>query len=88
MIVDKEGRIFVILAGCPQDGNGSMGGTWDGNAERVVELLTQLREEGVDAKIFKGEDLRHRRGLFLALGFGVSFGGGQKVTPGSLCCNF
>jgi hypothetical protein len=40
-----------------------------------------MRTKGIQLGVFKSEDLEHRRGSFLAVASGVSFGGGQTVYP-------
>ncbi|KAF8414353.1 hypothetical protein L210DRAFT_3659486 [Boletus edulis BED1] len=74
VLLDKEGRIIGILGGRPS------GDDWDGVAKEVSELLRTAESRG--AKPCKQE----RRGKFVPLTFGVSYGGGQPA-PGHLCHN-
>lgn len=73
--VDPQGRIIVILIGQPQDAE------WPDVIKHCASRLKQFRELG--AKIFGHKWRKHRRGLFLALPYGVSYGGGQ-MRPGNL----
>ena len=73
ILLDKEGRIIVFLAGRP------CGSDWDGVISRSSDALQRMRVKGIKSGAFKTEDLDHRRGRFLAVASGVSFGGGQMV---------
>lgn len=68
-ILDHQGRIVVMLAGRPSDPG------WDGVIEEATSLFMAAKAK-FDAQ---GEDIEHRRGHFVALRCGVSFGGGQTV---------
>jgi len=72
-LLDKEGRIIVFLAGRPD------GSDWDGVTSRSSDVLQRMRIKGTKSHAFKPEELDHRRGKFLAVASGVSFGGGQTV---------
>jgi hypothetical protein len=68
LILDKDDRIIAFLAGRPE------GTSWDASMADAVVLLEEFRAcEPTLAQ--KGD----RRGSFLAVAKGVSFGGGQKV---------
>ena len=41
--------------------------------------MREVEELGANAGVFTVKSLRHRRGEFLALPAGVSFGGGQTI---------
>lgn len=66
VIVDQEDRIMTILAGRPQ------GQDWDQVHAGMSSLLEQARS---NVQGFHKE----RRGKFVSLSTGVSYGGGQKV---------
>lgn len=74
-IVDKDGRIIAVLAGCPNDSN------WESVHRSGHVALQSARKRCRFPK--KAKD--HRRGSFPALSTGISFGGGQKV--GVLNCS-
>ena len=72
-MLDKEGRVCAFLAGRPG------GPDWGGVSSRASEALQRMRLLGVESGAFSSDDLDHRRGNFLAVASGVSFGGGQTV---------
>ena len=72
-MLDKEGRIVAFLAGRPD------GPDWGGVSSRASEALQRMQLLGVESGAFSSDDLDHRRGNFLAVASGVSFGGGQTV---------
>ena len=67
-LVDKDGRLIVLLAGRPRNDP-----TWPHDIQDAVQSLADV--EGEFRR--RGENLRHRRGHYAYLGTGVSFGGGQ-----------
>ncbi|KAF7354764.1 hypothetical protein MSAN_01390600 [Mycena sanguinolenta] len=69
-IIDKRGRIIVVLAGQPQDA------TYREAAKHAFEAI---RDAGIGAR-FPASMRRHRRGLFAAVNVGLSYGKGQR-TP-------
>ncbi|KAF5380091.1 hypothetical protein D9615_006268 [Tricholomella constricta] len=76
-IVDKDDRGIVFLVGHPNDDS------WPQVASAAEEAITQARLRGEEKKLFKSDQLSHRRGRFFALASGVSHGGGQ-TRPGNL----
>lgn len=76
-LVDEEGRVACPLPGCPDDDDW---GKVIADAERVIN---EVREEGLGRNHFQAKDLHSRRGDFVVLATGVSFGGGQQ-RPGNL----
>lgn len=66
-ILDTEGRIVAILAGCPNDKS------WPELSRHAAKLLEQTR---VSCNM---QEEKHRRGMFSSLRGGVSHGGGQKM---------
>lgn len=74
LIVDTKGRIMAILVGCPADG------AWSETIDRMGSALNRTRVEGIASGAFSSEHSEHRRGKFLAVASGVSFGGGQMVS--------
>lgn len=62
--------------------------SWMDTIKGAARVITHLREECLRLGLVKKTDLDHRRGKFLAIPCGVSFGGGQTVcsTRGSPTC--
>ncbi|KAJ7225149.1 hypothetical protein C8J57DRAFT_1093561, partial [Mycena rebaudengoi] len=77
-ILDVHGRIIAVLVGTPEDPD------WDEVIRDALKEMKRARRRGVRRGIFKAKDMRHRRGQYLPLVTGVSFGGGQQVAPGNL----
>ena len=69
-LVDKEERVFGVVAGRPRDREG-----WD----MVERDATQALREAREACSLSAQQSDHRRGRFPALAVGVSYGGGQRV---------
>lgn len=64
-IVDKEGRVFIVLAGMPEKGN------WNEVNEDASKALAAARA---------GEEpVYHRRGKHVAATMGISDGQGSSV---------
>lgn len=74
VLLDTDGRAMAALVGRPRGDP-----TWGPSAARASAALTNTRTEGLARGAFRAADLDHRRGIFLAVASGVSFGGGQKV---------
>ncbi|KAF8157348.1 hypothetical protein K438DRAFT_1861737 [Mycena galopus ATCC 62051] len=68
-LVDKEGRIFAVLAGQP---------TAHGYADSVRRAFEFMKFEGNKIH-FPPSMLHHRRGLFAAINVGLTYGKGQSV---------
>ena len=68
-LVDKNGRVFGLLAAMPNDP------TWQDTIRECIELLRAAREK------LKFGNRQDRRGPFLTIAFGISYGGGQTVSP-------
>lgn len=66
-IVDKNNRIFAVLAGQQNDSS---------YADAADEALELIMLEGEQAAFARGEK-SHRRGQFPALAVGISYGKGQ-----------
>lgn len=75
LILDKRDRIIAALVGRPDDPQ------WGGAIDAAAEVLQDVERCGADMELFTGESRHHRRGEFLAIPAGVSFGGGQTVRP-------
>ncbi|KAJ7506702.1 hypothetical protein B0H11DRAFT_1707105, partial [Mycena galericulata] len=73
-IVDAEGRIIAILLGAPEDRD------WDNVVNEAAKAMARARRRARQHGWYPSP---HRRGLYLPLSTGVSFGGGQK-RPGNL----
>lgn len=67
-LVDKNGRLIVLLAGRPRNDP-----TWLRDVEDAASSLASVEKEFRR----RGEGFYHRRGRYVYLGTGVSFGGGQ-----------
>lgn len=78
MVLDKEGRIIAVLVGQPEDPE------WRVIVGDAAELMQEVERLGASMDLFTEKSLHHRRGEFLAIPTGVSFGGGQTVrlSPG------
>ncbi|THU94033.1 hypothetical protein K435DRAFT_610178, partial [Dendrothele bispora CBS 962.96] len=75
-ISTPDGRIFVVLVGRPR------GSEWG----QVADAAAQKLEETRSRCSWAAKQLSHRRGNFLALTTGISYGGGQ-IRPGNLVHN-
>jgi hypothetical protein len=73
-VIDREERIISMLAGKPRDP------TWT----NVESNATGALHEGGKQASFSQEQRMHRRGDYPALGVGVSFGGGRRVSAAFL----
>jgi hypothetical protein len=71
--LDSEGRIVAVLVGQPDDPE------WVYVIGDAVKVMQDVREQGAAMDLFSDKSLNHRRGEFLAIPVGVSFGGGQMV---------
>ncbi|OSD08126.1 hypothetical protein PYCCODRAFT_1358115 [Trametes coccinea BRFM310] len=67
-ILDREGRVFAVLGGCPRDSGWS----------DVNDDVCRICEEGRAAYAATSQQASHRRGNYTAVSVGISFGGGQK----------
>ncbi|KAI0655654.1 hypothetical protein C8Q70DRAFT_922932, partial [Cubamyces menziesii] len=72
-ILDKDERVIGVLAGRPQSNLPE----WD----RVVEDAGKAMDAAASECVFKDHQIRHRRGEFPTLAYGISFGGG-RTAPG------
>jgi len=70
LILDKGGRIIAVLVGQPEDSE------WVYVVDDAARVMQEVQTLGVDS----GKGSGHRRGDFLAIPIGVSFGGGQVVS--------
>ena len=78
-ILDKARQVIVILAGRPDTSD------WDRVIAWATLVLGSFRDSGsTQEALFTEADWRHRRGHYLAVSTGVSFGGGQKVNHASM----
>ncbi|KAG6849818.1 hypothetical protein H0H93_004767 [Arthromyces matolae] len=76
-ILDKVGRGVAFLAGRPQTSD------WDHVVHRMATAMTSARLDAEASGCVDPNDLRSRRGEFMAIPAGVSFGGGSQ-KPGNL----
>ncbi|KAJ7666307.1 hypothetical protein B0H17DRAFT_898850, partial [Mycena rosella] len=74
-IVDEQGRIVAVLLGRPEDPD------WDYVVRQAFKAMRHARCRARAAGMWTA--FSHRRGNYLALTTGVSFGGGQ-LRPGNL----
>lgn len=70
LLTDPNDIIMVTLVGCPED---RTPGEWDGVMSRCVVCMDKVNV------MLAGKTKPNRRGDFVALASGVSYGGGQKV---------
>ena len=73
MILDKQKRIIAVLVGQPDDPQ------WRVIVDYAAEEMQEVEQLGAYEDLFNEKNLHHRRGEFLAIPAGVSFGGGQAV---------
>ncbi|KAF7338969.1 hypothetical protein MVEN_01973100 [Mycena venus] len=76
LITDNQGRIVAILLGAPEDPD------WVKVIERAAKAMQRARRLAHQRGAWC-PGVAHRRGCYLLLTSGVSFGGGQK-RPGNL----
>ncbi|KAK7438762.1 hypothetical protein VKT23_017893 [Stygiomarasmius scandens] len=69
-IIDKNGLVFGLLAGCPDNDS-----TWEATISAAGKAIGKARSKCK----FTQEQRHHRRGDFLALTTGISYGGRQTV---------
>ncbi|KAJ2968067.1 hypothetical protein NUW54_g13326 [Trametes sanguinea] len=67
-ILDKDERVFAVLAGRPRDQS------WDNVNGELQKLFDITR----DAYQLTSQQISHRRGAFPAVTCGISYGGGQQ----------
>lgn len=73
-LVDKQGRILGMMAGRPDDPN------WMQHvADLAAQQLEEIRVEGDAANAWSAKQRDARRGDFVSITTGVSYGGGQLV---------
>ncbi|KAJ7429395.1 hypothetical protein B0H11DRAFT_1768203 [Mycena galericulata] len=78
VIVDPDGRIVAVFVGKPDDPK------WDTEAiQGACRAMDRAARKGLATGALTSKDRDHRRGAYLSLTTGVSFGGGQKM-PGNL----
>lgn len=73
LLVDDANNIVVVLAGRPDDPD------WDNVVAEGVRVMGEIRRAGHKSGVWKPDDMSGRRGDFVAIASGVSFGGGQRV---------
>ena len=66
-------RIIAVLVGQPDDP------LWKDTVDAAAGVMQEVEQQGAGVDLFTGKSLHHRRGEFLAIPAGVSFGGGQTV---------
>lgn len=71
-IIDTDRRVVGVLGGQPQDPK------WQND---VVDPITTAFKEGGAKARFTPNQKDHRRGPFAAVAAGISYGGGQRVSP-------
>lgn len=77
VILDAANRVLIPMAGQPQSSD------WEQVVSDATAALNAARLRGEKLGIFKPEDKDHRRGHYMPLFSGVSYGGGQ-TKPGNL----
>jgi hypothetical protein len=79
-IVDDDDVVFAVLGGMPRDeGKGKSDRPTYNEWKKVASTASSTRERVRSSYQFTKEQLHHRRGDFVAIDHGISFGGGQKV---------
>ncbi|TFK63215.1 hypothetical protein BDN72DRAFT_803478 [Pluteus cervinus] len=77
-ILDTDGRIIAALVGGPLGDT-----TWPRIAHDAYKTMQEILAKAIEDGLVPETELHHRRGNFLTLPAGVSYGGGQ-VRPGNL----
>lgn len=67
-ITDKHDRVIAVIVAPPECND------WDSVNDEASMLLEEARPECK----FKSEEMTHRRGIYPAMGCGISLGNGQK----------
>lgn len=73
LVIDSMKRIIAVLVGHPNDPE------WYQVVSDSTKLMQEVQREGMELGVFLEKYVSHRRGDFLALPVGVSYGGGQTV---------
>ena len=68
---------MAVLVGQPNDP------LWGDAIDAAAGVLREVERRGASMELFTEKTLHHRRGEFLAIPVGVSFGGGQTVRAHS-----
>ncbi|KAI0652179.1 hypothetical protein C8Q79DRAFT_997324 [Trametes meyenii] len=71
---DKDGVVFAVLAGSPNDPG------WPAAMKEIQTAMDHARRELLGTR---GREEEHRRGLFPTVACGISYGGGQKEPTAS-----
>jgi hypothetical protein len=79
--LDREERIIAVLVGRPDDPQ------WSDAIDAAAEVMQEVERQGGSMDLFADKCLHHRRGEFLAIPAGVSFGGGQMVQTWHMLFN-
>lgn len=78
-LIDQKKRMLCMLVGRPSDPN------WMSDVvEPAAQMLDDIRLEGDAMGAWSAKQLNARRGDFVSITSGVSYGGGQQVRSG-LC---
>ena len=72
--MDQEKRIIAALVGQPDDLE------WSKVIDAAAAVMQEVQQLGTGERLFSEKHWDHRRGEFLAIPVGVSFGGGQTVS--------
>lgn len=75
VVLDVANRILVPLAGRPQTTD------WSKVVHDATAAMNAVRLRGEKLGVFTAGDKAHRRGRFTPVSCGVSYGGGQTVSP-------
>jgi hypothetical protein len=74
LILDGEGRVIAALVGQPDDPE------WACMVDDAANVMQEVQRLGIYMDLFSEKSLGHRRGEFLTIPVGVSFGSGQVVS--------
>lgn len=77
LLLDRDGIIVGVLLGMPKDVEG-----W----RKALNKATVALQKAADKISARAKRTTHRRGTFPSLAHGISFGGGQKVSPCAVPC--
>jgi len=73
-ITDAQKRIIAVLVGHPNDPG------WKIVAKDAAALMEEVRMLGLESDAFDEKYITHRRGDFVAIPVGISYGGGGTVS--------
>ena len=83
LVTDREGRIVVVLAGCPKEQE-EWAECLQGVSAAMEQAFGDLHWTQAGTLPDNGKGKSNRRGPYYTLAAGFSFGSGQKVSSGEI----